>query len=96
MDNKATGALDLNRHLIGPDPCTDQGATTGNSIADDTLHGADSIAEFLYGDKIYRRKIYHLVETSRMPVFRLGSRICARRSVLLRWIAEQEKRGTWL
>ena len=40
-----------------------------------------------------RRKVYYLAETSRLPVFRIGSKLCARRSVLIAWIASQEKRG---
>ncbi len=64
--------------------------TTG-SISGDMLYGADGIAEFLYGDKRLRRKVYNLVETARLPHFRLGTIICARRSVLLAWIAGQER-----
>jgi hypothetical protein len=68
--------------------------TTVNSLpgvlAGDILYGADEIAEFLYGDKKFRRKVYNLVETSRIPHFRLGASICSRKSVLLRWITDQE------
>lgn len=49
----------------------------------DLLHGADDIAEFLYGDRKYRRRVYHLVETRQIPVFRLGGRLTARRSTLV-------------
>ncbi len=63
------------------------------SLADDLLRGAEAIAEFLYGDATQRRKVYHLAETSRLPIFRLGSVLCARKSVLIQWISEQEKRG---
>lgn len=59
----------------------------------DLLRGADQIAEFLFGAASERRKVYHLAETSRLPVFRLGSMLCARRSVLLEWVADQEDRG---
>ena len=58
----------------------------------DILYGAAEIAEFLLTGQNGRRKVYHLVETSRLPVFRIGSKICARRSVLLKWIADQEQR----
>jgi len=64
-----------------------------DNLAGDLLRGAKTIADFLYGDATKRRKIYHLAETSRLPIFRLGSVLCARRSVLLKWIAEQEQRG---
>jgi hypothetical protein len=69
-------------------------ATPGNgpasSLSDDILHGADTIAEFLFGDRKHRRKVYNLVETGQLPIFRLGANICARKSVLLDWIARQE------
>jgi hypothetical protein len=63
------------------------------NLSGDLLKGADAIAEYLYGDAGQRRKVYHLAETSRLPIFRLGSVLCARRSILIKWIAEQEKRG---
>jgi hypothetical protein len=72
---------------------TPQTSTISKSpLADDILRGADQIAEFLFGSREYRRKVYYLAECTRLPVFRLGSVLCARRSVLLNWIAEQEKR----
>lgn len=64
-----------------------------DTLADDLLRGAEAIAEFLYGDAGQRRKVYHLAETSRLPIFRLGSVLCARRTILLKWIAEQEQKG---
>jgi hypothetical protein len=64
----------------------------GGKLAHDLLRGADQIADFLFDDAGQRRKVYHLAETSRLPVFRLGSKLCARRSVLMAWIASQEKR----
>jgi hypothetical protein len=68
-------------------------ADEGDDMAGDILIGADAIAEYLYGDGKLRRRVYHLVETSRFPAFRLGSVICARRSVLRKWISDQETRG---
>jgi hypothetical protein len=65
---------------------------TSHELADDLLRGADEIAEFIFGKRGGRRKIYYLAETSHLPVFRLGSVLCARRSVLMRWIAGQESR----
>lgn len=71
---------------------TPQPAANGE-FASDLLRGAEAIAEFLFGSRDERRKVYHLAEKSRLPVFRLGSVLCARKSVLLQWIGEQEKRG---
>ena len=41
------------------------GGPTDN-LADDLLRGAEAIAQFLFGDKTLRRKVYHLAETSRL------------------------------
>jgi hypothetical protein len=61
-------------------------------FARDLLHGADEVAEFLYGSRKLRRKVYHLASTSNLPIFKLGSMICARKSVLLAWVEAQEAR----
>jgi hypothetical protein len=66
--------------------------TMPNELADDILRGADAIAAFIFGERGSRRKVYYLAETSHLPVFRLGSVLCARKSVLLRWISGQESR----
>ena len=58
------------------------------TLAGDLLSGAEQIAYFLFASPNDRRKIYHLAEKSRLPVFRLGSALCARKSKLLAWIAE--------
>jgi hypothetical protein len=63
---------------------------TNDELAADILRGADDLALFLFGDKKDRRKVYHLASTSNLPVFKLGSMICARKSILLKWIADQE------
>jgi hypothetical protein len=62
-------------------------------LAADILRGADDVAQFLFGSRDQRRKVYHLSATSNLPVFKLGSMICARKSVLVKWIAEQEGRS---
>lgn len=69
---------------------TEQGHET--EFSKDLLRGADCIASYLFGDARMRRKVYHLAATSNLPVFKLGSMICARRSVLLKWIEDQEGR----
>jgi hypothetical protein len=74
------------------------GSIAGEGLADDLLEGADKIAEFVFGDASKRRKVYHLASDaksgSKLPVFRLGNTICARRSTLLQWIAAQERGQT--
>lgn len=68
----------------------------------DLICGALAIGRFItpdeeaqkLSDNQLARKVFHLVATSRLPVFRLGSRISARRSVLLAWIAQQEARNS--
>jgi len=62
----------------------------GAAIAGDILYGADAIAMFLFGERKHRRRVYNLVSTNGLPVFRIGVNICARKSVLLGWIADQE------
>lgn len=59
-------------------------------LAIDLLRGAEEIAEYAYGDKRFVRRVYHLAETKRIPVFKLGILLCARKSRLLSWIEEQE------
>lgn len=60
------------------------------SLSDDILRGAEAIAEFMLGDPKKRRQVYHLAQMKRLPVFRLGSTLCARRSTLIAWIEDQE------
>jgi excisionase family DNA binding protein len=52
------------------------------------LSGADEIASFL---GVKPRRVYHLAETNRLPVFRLGTTICARRETLIRWVEDMER-----
>lgn len=59
-------------------------------IAGDLLEGADEISAFIYGDHNKRRKVYHLARSSNLPVFRLGSVLCARKSKITEWIEAQE------
>ncbi len=46
----------------------------------DLLYGALAIADFL---GVKRGVVYHLVETGRLPHFKVGKTVCARRSKLL-------------
>jgi hypothetical protein len=64
-------------------------------LADDLMEGADPIAEFLFGDRTQRRKVYRWASEvnpeERLPTFRRGGIICGRKSTILRWIAEREQ-----
>lgn len=53
----------------------------------DLIYGADRIAAFL---GIGRRQVYNASARHGMPVFRIGTTICARESKLREWIAERE------
>ena len=81
-------------HAGGEIEPADSGRPRRFDLADDLLGGAEAIAEFIYGHGPHRRKIYHLVQTKRLPVFHLGSTLCARRSTLIAWIEEQEIKAT--
>ncbi len=66
------------------------------NLADDLLRGADAIAEFVFGSPDERRKVYYLTaiaKTRRLPVFRMGSVLCARKTKLMEWIEQQEARA---
>jgi len=71
-------------------PATDE---LCQKLADDLLRGADAIAEFMFGSASERRKVYYLANTGKrnsLPVFRMGSVLCARKSSLIQWIETQE------
>jgi hypothetical protein len=59
------------------------------------IEGAAAIAEFIYHSRAprYLRKIYYLAENSKLPILRLGSRLCLRPSTYKSWIASQEARS---
>jgi hypothetical protein len=59
------------------------------------IEGAAAIAEFIFRSPHprYRRKIYYLAENSKIPIMRLGSRLCLRPSTYKSWIAGQEARS---
>jgi len=70
-------------------PATEEACPT---LADDLLRGADAIAIFVFGDAKARRKVYYYAGEAkvRMPTFRMGNVICARKSTLRNWIEIQE------
>lgn len=61
-------------------------------IADDLLDGADRVAAFVWGPGTHPRRLYRAMATSSIPVFRLGGRLCARRSSLHAWVRDLEQR----
>jgi hypothetical protein len=76
------------------EPQTALNPTSSPELADDLLRGADEIATFIFGARGSRRKVYYLAECSRLPVFRLGSVLCARKSILLEWISDAAAVGS--
>jgi hypothetical protein len=67
-------------------------ANTPPTIGNDLLRGAGEIARFVFGSVEHRRKVYYLTGAAkiRMPHFKIGSVLCARKSTLLAWIEAQE------
>lgn len=63
-------------------------------LSKDFLHGAAAIAEYLFGDRKFQRKVFYIVEKGRLPVVRFKSHIFARKSALKKWIEEEEKRNS--
>jgi hypothetical protein len=63
------------------------------TIAEDLLRGADENARFVFGSTKHRRKVYYYATDAkvRLPVFRIGSVIHARKSKLIEWIEGQER-----
>ena len=66
-----------------------------DTISEDLLEGAAQIAKFIFGSDSARsrRRVYHLAaadRNDRLPVFRMGNQIFARKSTLLRSITERE------
>jgi len=59
-----------------------------DNIATDILKGADEIAAFLGED---RRAVFYAISKGRLPCFRVGQNIRARKTTLLAWIAQQEQ-----
>lgn len=53
--------------------------------------GAAALAVLLFNDLTKTRAVYNLKARSDVPFFKLGGRLCARRSTLLAWIRYQEE-----
>jgi hypothetical protein len=61
---------------------------TAATIADDMLEGAEAIAAFL---GLTRRQVFNLVRERRLPFFKLGQKIFARKSTLVAHLASLEE-----
>ncbi len=59
-----------------------------NDLADDLLEGADAIATFMGWN---RRRVYYAAERKLIPIFRMGDHLSARKSTLLRYVADLEQ-----
>ena len=57
----------------------------------DLLYGAPAIASYL---GLTQDAVYHLARLKRLPTFRMGRTICARRSTLAAKIAELEAKSS--
>lgn len=66
---------------------------TPASLCDDLLDGAEAIADFLFGDPTLTRRVSRLKATSNVPLFKIGGRLCARKSQLMQFITTQEQRA---
>lgn len=66
---------------------------TRRSVAGDLCYGARAIAQHL---GITPRQALGLMERGRLPFFREGRVLCARRSTLNDWLAQREAAGLHL
>ena len=91
LEREGDSSLAPSKMRSGSSTSESQGSNGGPTIlSDDLLLGAGAIAEFMFGDNRKRRQVYHLAQTNKLPVFKLGATICARRSTLVAWIEAQE------
>jgi hypothetical protein len=66
-------------------------ATESAALSEDLLIGAAAIAVFMFGNEHERRRVYWMAGSGQLPVFRLGSTLCARKSSLLRSVEARER-----
>jgi len=65
--------------------------TTDTQSPADLLYGVTAIASFL---GIKKRSAQHLIETGRLPSFKVGKTVCARRSTVLAALEQLEERSS--
>lgn len=68
----------------------------GETLPGDILVGAQEMAVFLYGEsegttETSVRRIYHAINRGEIPTFKIGGKIHARKSAILKLIEEQER-----
>lgn len=61
---------------------------TTEPLHNDLLFGAEALALEL---GMTKRQIYHAAAAQHIPFFKIGSALCARRSTLVKWMAQQER-----
>ena len=61
-----------------------------DTLADDLLNGAAAIAEHM-GPSWTPRRVFYAAERKYLPIFRLGNRLCARKSTLRRRMEDLEQ-----
>ncbi len=62
-----------------------------DDLADDLLDGAAEIGAFMNWNQ---RRVFYAAEHNLIPIFRIGNRLCARKSSLRRRIEDLEQRAT--
>jgi hypothetical protein len=66
---------------------------TQSDLANDLLQNGAAIAEYLFGDRKYRRRVYYLAERGKLPIFRLRAQLYARKSTLRKFIEDAENQS---
>lgn len=61
-----------------------------DNIGNDVLKGAEAIAAYLGEDA---RSVFYAIAKGRIPHYRVGQSIRARKSTLAAWIAQQERKA---
>ena len=54
----------------------------------DLMYGVPAIASYL---KMTAKQVYHLHDQGNLPTFKIGGKVCARRSTLAKHFAAQER-----
>lgn len=66
------------------------GAPIAQSDQMDLLVGAEAIALFMFGNSTLTRRVYHTWEAHRLPAFKVGQALWARKSAIVAWVNEKE------